>query len=241
MGTKNINGDLNVNGVIKKNGVPISGGGMQIVELEFDPDEGEITLTQEQYNTLQSDNAIIKDTFANANDLYYKSYTDTNGIMYFYCYRYGSASRADNFIVRRINVYSYDGTYYAEELLGNSFMTMIHPIGSIYISVTQVSPASLFGGTWTSLGIHYLAKGDIPVVPTNNDIDLTSNPNSMKIVRAGSNLSDDGYLLGSYNGYLCSSSNTAGTARYGIVPTNLWAKNTDSSYGTAVYVWQRIS
>lgn len=43
----------------------------------------------------------------------------------------------------------------------NDFLNLLHPIGSIYISVTSTSPASLFGGTWERIkDVFLLAAGD---------------------------------------------------------------------------------
>lgn len=44
---------------------------------------------------------------------------------------------------------------------GDSLLNRLHPIGSIYISVTETSPAELFGGTWERLKDTFLlAAGD---------------------------------------------------------------------------------
>lgn len=40
------------------------------------------------------------------------------------------------------------------------FVNMIYPVGSIYMSVSSTSPASLFGGTWESIGGRFLLGAD---------------------------------------------------------------------------------
>lgn len=116
-----------------------------------------------------------------------------------------------------------------------------YPVGSIYASADNTSPAAALGGTWTALGAHYLPKGDVPVIPKNDVIDLSFNSNSMKMVRAGTNVSDDNYLMGLSDGYLVTVNNTAGQPRYGIAPNNLWTNNTNNSYGSIIYLWQRVA
>lgn len=40
------------------------------------------------------------------------------------------------------------------------FVDMIYPVGSIYMSASATSPASLFGGTWESIGGRFLLGAD---------------------------------------------------------------------------------
>ena len=40
------------------------------------------------------------------------------------------------------------------------FVDMIYPVGSIYMSANATSPASLFGGTWESIGGRFLLGAD---------------------------------------------------------------------------------
>lgn len=40
------------------------------------------------------------------------------------------------------------------------FVDMIYPVGSIYMSVVSTSPATLFGGTWESIGGRFLLGAD---------------------------------------------------------------------------------
>ena len=42
----------------------------------------------------------------------------------------------------------------------SQFVEMIYPVGSIYMSVSATSPASLFGGTWESISGRFLLGAD---------------------------------------------------------------------------------
>lgn len=42
----------------------------------------------------------------------------------------------------------------------SQFVEMIYPVGSIYMSANATSPASLFGGTWESIGGRFLLAAD---------------------------------------------------------------------------------
>ena len=42
----------------------------------------------------------------------------------------------------------------------SQFVEMIYPVGSIYMSANATSPASLFGGTWESIGGRFLLGAD---------------------------------------------------------------------------------
>lgn len=39
-----------------------------------------------------------------------------------------------------------------KDILKNSYLDLVYPIGSIYMSVNSANPATLFGGTWESFG-----------------------------------------------------------------------------------------
>ena len=42
----------------------------------------------------------------------------------------------------------------------NSMMNIVYPVGSIYMSVSNVSPATLFGGTWEQISGKFLLSAD---------------------------------------------------------------------------------
>ena len=56
-----------------------------------------------------------------------------------------------------------DGKINADKLNGRTLaeiMLALYPVGSIYMSVSDTSPASLFGGTWESIGGRFLLGAD---------------------------------------------------------------------------------
>lgn len=51
----------------------------------------------------------------------------------------------------------------------NELADMIYPVGSIYMSVNNVNPSTLFGGTWEAWG-----SGQVPVGVNTNDTDFNT-------------------------------------------------------------------
>lgn len=43
---------------------------------------------------------------------------------------------------------------------GSSWVDILHPVGSVWLSNNETSPASLFGGTWTAVSGYYLYAGN---------------------------------------------------------------------------------
>ena len=62
------------------------------------------------------------------------------------------------------NIKAKDGTYKA---LADALLEMVYPIGSIYMSVSNVSPQSFLGGTWVAWG-----AGRVPVSVASGDSDF---------------------------------------------------------------------
>lgn len=91
-------------------------------------------------------------------------------------------------------------------------LDLIHPIGSLYISVDSTSPATLFGGTWQQITSDAYLKivtsngGDLGGTASNHKIPIDSMP--------------------SHNHYIKSFS---GTTQWAI--GNLWSRAADSSSG----------
>lgn len=50
----------------------------------------------------------------------------------------------------------------------NLLLDMVYPIGSVYMSSYNVSPASFLGGTWTQLSGYMLRAANSGVTPNNN-------------------------------------------------------------------------
>lgn len=56
-----------------------------------------------------------------------------------------------------------DGKINSDKLGGKTFseiMLTLYPVGAVYISANSTSPASLFGGTWESIGGRFLLGAD---------------------------------------------------------------------------------
>ena len=56
-----------------------------------------------------------------------------------------------------------DGKINADKLNGRTLaeiMLALYPVGAVYISANSTSPASLFGGTWESIGGRFLLGAD---------------------------------------------------------------------------------
>ena len=55
--------------------------------------------------------------------------------------------------------YQPDGTIEAADFAPNAIVEAVYPIGSIYMSVNDISPAMQFGGTWESINDVFLMCG----------------------------------------------------------------------------------
>lgn len=56
-----------------------------------------------------------------------------------------------------------------------SLVNMIYPVGSIYMSVNNTSPATLFGGTWEKIEGRYLLGAGTPTQNSNTNFGTLSN------------------------------------------------------------------
>ena len=71
---------------------------------------------------------------------------------------------------------TYDETIGGDvQINGKSLIDIIHPVGSIYLSMSDISPSILFGGTWERIGVGRTlisaGGGTDPVVEPNNATD----------------------------------------------------------------------
>lgn len=121
----------------------------------------------------------------------------------------------------------------------------IYPVGSVYMSMSVVNPASLFGGTWQALN-----GGNALRIPINTSqkvktgiehIDATEAVGKPLLTFRNSDNGNHGarsLLASDSYGQLMETTAYSGSAGYGLIPTNLWADNSD---GIPVYMWQRTA
>lgn len=123
----------------------------------------------------------------------------------------------------------------------SQFVDMIYPVGSIYMSVSSTSPASLFGGTWESIGGRFLLGADATYTAGSTGGEAThiltvdEMPNHVHSATTRT-------LAGNYQGYFATTANTNDTL--GDVVTK--SSGGDAAHNNmppylAVYIWQRTA
>lgn len=139
------------------------------------------------------------------------------------------------------------GRTWAEHLLD------IYPIGSIYMSVHSASPASLFGGTWESIGGRFLLGADSTYTAGSTGGEATHTLTSSEMPSHYHN----SYLLGLSGSvvapaYYAVLNQSAYTYNYGNTTLNTLDVATTAKRGgsaahnnmppyLAVYMWKRVS
>ena len=68
-----------------------------------------------------------------------------------------SIDNAGNIVANSLTI---NGTPIGGGLTSSEVVDLIYPVGSIYLSVSSTSPATLFGGTWDRINGYYLYAGD---------------------------------------------------------------------------------
>lgn len=131
------------------------------------------------------------------------------------------------------------GTETVDEILG-----LVHPVGSIYMSINNVSPATLFGGKWVQIkGRFLLGASDVYKANTTGGeathaLTTDEMPNHQHSIwfpnSGGEQSAEIGYPeAGSRNTYYAEASKTSGTgggAAHNNMPPYL-----------VVYMWRRLS
>lgn len=124
-----------------------------------------------------------------------------------------------------------------------------YPVGSIYLSVNETSPAELFGGTWEQLKDRFLlAAGDTYAAgSTGGEFEHKLTVNEMpnhdhKIAKGNLNTSGTGTQFSEYSAHQTEQT---------IKPGKYWTANTTEAGGDqphnnmppylAVYMWKRIA
>ena len=118
---------------------------------------------------------------------------------------------------------------------------MIYPVGSIYMSVDNTSPATLFGGTWVALNSGNKVKiptGDLLV--DTGEVHNVSNSQALKMKDFSSGTDITSGAIGMYNGNACNYNQfPSGSAQSALSPSNLYAKT--NSNVEEVYMWKRTA
>lgn len=132
---------------------------------------------------------------------------------------------------------------------------IVYPVGSIYISVSTTSPATLFGGSWSQIASNRVLMGTTSSTLLNTTVD-SGLPNITGSVHANTTYSGSPFSNGSFSGafyastmdaqyYLNSRSTGSGWADIGFN-----AANSNSIYGGSsivqppalyVYIWKRTA
>ncbi len=120
-----------------------------------------------------------------------------------------------------------------------------HPIGSIYISVSATSPASLFGGTWERIkDVFLLAAGDTYTAgTTGGEAEHTLKVNEMPSHAHTTSISSGSYDAGTRDGH------TSPNSWYGTASYYSWTSSTvggDQAHNNmppylTVYAWKRTA
>ena len=125
----------------------------------------------------------------------------------------------------------------------SQFVEMIYPVGSIYMSVSATIPASLFGGTWESIGGRFLLGADVTYAAGStggeamSKINNSNLPNTITFRYSNTSGGPGG------GGFLASAIYTAGeVSGYAAVGTG----QSNESFSNlppylAVYMWKRTA
>ena len=121
------------------------------------------------------------------------------------------------------------------------FVGMIYPVGSIYMSVNSTSPASLFGGTWESIGGRFLLGADATYAAGSMGGEATHTLTVSEMPRHRHSIITR-TVAGDYQGYLTTTGNT--TSTIGNVGTD--ENGGDQPHNNmppylSVYMWQRTA
>lgn len=153
-------------------------------------------------------------------------------------------TQASGSIYRKSGNYS-SMTGWVQQINKSNLLDMIYPVGSIYMSVNNVSPQSFLGGTWTTLKDRFLigAGGSYAVNATGGSathtltVDeipshshLISNPNSSGSYPQPAFLPSSSGTKNTYGGNEMTTRNTGGGKAHSIMPPYL-----------AVYMWKRTA
>ena len=160
---------------------------------------------------------------------------------------------------KKIQLKDKDGNNVYPEIVKQCILDVVYPVGSIYISVNDTNPGTLFGGTWEQINDRFLlacgstySNGSTGGSATHTH---TTGNHTLTVDEMPSHSHDmDDAVYGNYKnrlgirgdggggkGLIPSMMQTTGYSRY--IPTNTGggqAHNNMPPY-LAVYMWKRIS
>lgn len=134
------------------------------------------------------------------------------------------------------------------KLAKSELLNAVYPVGSIYISVSETSPNTLFGGTWERLKDRFLlAAGDSYAAGAAGGeaahtltVDEMPNHNHYLYVRGFDNSSSKEAIVNASYNYTSAQSN-AGQAELIISSTGGSAAHNNMPPYLAVYMWKRTA
>ena len=125
----------------------------------------------------------------------------------------------------------------------------VFPVGSVYISVSEASPASLFGGTWEQLPDRFLlgAGGSYSAGATGgaaaHTLTISEMPSHDHNVSKGGNHDTLVMMAGTQNAYGGAGGETGGGAwywNYGVPAQGGGSAHNNMPPYLAVYMWKRV-
>lgn len=139
------------------------------------------------------------------------------------------------------------------DILKNSYLDLVYPIGSIYMSVNSTNPSTLFGGTWERIEGKFLLGADSTYIAGStggkNKVTLSAN-----IGACNSNVGTIGYIAEGRTAYQAThgaglvpntgSTNSFNNWNHSVPVTEYWENSRDVNIMNpylAVYMWKRIA
>lgn len=134
----------------------------------------------------------------------------------------------------------------AQSKNGMNVFDLVYPIGSIYLSVSDVNPAALFGGSWERIKDRFLlgAGGSYSAGSTGGEVNHTLTVDEMPSHNHGRRMGvrSTDYVSRTYNGFqLSEASVDTENVNLKITETGGGKPHNNMPPYLAVYIWKRIS
>lgn len=126
----------------------------------------------------------------------------------------------------------------------SSLLTYVYPVGSIYISTNNVSPATFLGGNWTQLKDRFLLATGNTFTPgqTGGEISHTLTANEMPSHNHNTSASGRSTTISTGSGYSVAVADAYGSqVAYKTGSTGGGQAHNNMPPYLAVYMWKRIS